>query len=170
LAHAANSAATLTLPEAHFDMVRVGIALYGLQPSKEWSLPGEFKPALQWKSQLTRVRTLPAGTGVSYGHEYLTEKDERIGTIPVGYGDGFRRMEGNRVLVGGASAPVVGRVCMDLSMLQLDLIPGAEVGDEVVLIGGQGSNTISAEQVADHWGTINYEVTCSIARRVPRIV
>jgi alanine racemase len=109
LAHAANSAATLTLPEAHFDMVRAGIALYGLKPSKEWSLPGEFKPAMQWKSQLTRVRTLPAGTGVSYGHEYLTEKDERIGTIPVGYGDGFRRMEGNRVLVGGASAPVVGR-------------------------------------------------------------
>jgi alanine racemase len=170
IVHAANSAATLTLPEAHFDMVRVGIALYGLQPSKEWSLPGEFQPALQWKSQLTRVRTLPAGTGVSYGHDYVTKSEERIGTFPVGYGDGLRRMEGNQVLVGGERVPVVGRVCMDLSMVQLDSNPEAEVGHEVVLIGNQGGAAISAEQVADHWGTINYEVTCSISRRVPRLV
>ncbi|MFV1858220.1 MAG: alanine racemase, partial [Anaerolineales bacterium] len=159
IVHAANSAAMFALKEAHFDMVRVGIALYGLQPSKEWSLPGEFQPALQWKSQLTRVREIPAGTGVSYGHDYVTENEERIGTIPVGYGDGLRRMEGNQVLVGGEQVPVVGRVCMDLSMVQLDSIPEAEVGDEVVLIGNQGENAISAEQVAERWGTINYEVT-----------
>ncbi len=169
IVHAANSAAALMLPEAHFNLVRVGIALYGLQPSKEWSLPAEFKPALQWKSQLTRVQSLPAGAGVSYGHEYVTKKEERIGTFPVGYADGLRRTKGNQVLVGGALVPVVGRVCMDLSMLQLDSKPEAELGDEVVLIGNQGREAISAEQVADRWRTINYEVTCGIDRRVPRL-
>ena len=169
IVHAANSAAMFTLREAHFDMVRIGIALYGLQPSKEWSLPGEIRPALQWKSQLVRVRELRAGTGVSYGHEYVTENEERIGTLPVGYGDGLRRTGGNQVLVGGQQVPVVGRVCMDLSMVQLDSIPGAEDGDEVVLIGKQGEEAISTEQVADRWGTINYEVTCGIGLRVPRL-
>ncbi len=170
LAHAANSAATLTLPEAQLDMVRVGIALYGLQPSKDQPLPAEFLPALQWKSRLIRVRDLPVGSGVSYGHEYVTKTEERIGTFPVGYADGLRRTGGNQVLVGGERVPVVGRVCMDLSMLQLDSVPEAEVGDEVVLIGTQGGAAISAEQVAAHWGTINYEVTCGISQRVPRLV
>ena len=169
LAHAANSAATLALPEAQLDMVRVGIALYGLQPSKEQPLPGEFRPALQWKSRLTRVRDLPAGTGVSYGHVYVTKSEERIGTFPVGYADGLRRTGGNQVLVGSQQVPVVGRVCMDLSMMQLEPVPGAEVGDEVVLIGSQGDATITAEQVADRWDTINYEVTCGINQRVPRL-
>jgi alanine racemase len=169
MVHAANSAAMFTLKDAHFDMVRVGIALYGLQPSKEWSLPGEFLPALQWKSQLIRVKELRAGAGVSYGHDYVTENEERIGTFPVGYGDGFRRTVGNLVLVAGKPVPVVGRVCMDLSMVQLDSIPEADVGYEVVLIGNQGETAISAEQVAERWGTINYEVTCGIERRVPRL-
>ena len=169
LAHAANSAATLALPEAQLDMVRVGIALYGLQPSKNQPLPAEFRPALQWKSRLTRVRNLPAGTGVSYGHEYVTKTEERIGTFPVGYADGLRRTGGNQVLVGSHQVPVVGRVCMDLSMMQLEPVPGAVVGDEVVLIGSQGDATITAEQVADCWDTINYEVTCGISQRVPRL-
>jgi len=169
LVHAANSAATLALPESHFDMVRVGIALYGLQPSKEQPLPGEFQPALQWKSQLTRVRDLPAGTGVSYGHDYVTKTEERIGTFPVGYADGLRRTGGNQVLVGSQQVPVVGRICMDLSMMQLGPVPGAEVGDEVVLIGSQDGTTITVEQVADRWDTINYEVICGISQRVPRL-
>ena len=169
LAHAANSAATLALPEAQLDMVRVGIALYGLQPSKDQPLPAEFLPALQWKSRLTRVRDLPAGTGVSYGHDYVTKTKERIGTFPVGYADGLRRTRGNQVLVGSRQVPVVGRVCMDLSMMRLDPVPGAEVGDEVVLIGSQGDTTITADQVADRWDTINHEVTCGISRRVPRL-
>ena len=170
IVHAANSAAVFALKEAHFDMVRVGIALYGLQPSAQWSLPEEFRPALQWKSRLARVRNLSAGTGVSYGHRYVTEDEERIGTVPVGYADGLRRTEGNQVLVGARHVPVVGRVCMDLSMVQLDTVPEAEAGDEVVLIGNQGGAVISAEQVADRWGTINYEVICGIDRRVPRLV
>jgi len=169
LVHAANSAAMFTLKEAHFDMVRVGIALYGLQPSGDWSLPKEFRPALQWKSRLARVRNLAAGTGVSYGHRYITESEERIGTVPVGYADGLRRTEGNHVLVGARKVPVIGTVCMDLSMLQLSAVPEAKAGDEVVLIGIQGEAAISAEQVADRWGTINYEVTCGIDRRVPRL-
>ena len=169
LAHAANSSATLMLPEAHLDMVRVGIALYGLQASKDQPLPAEFRPALQWKSRLSRVRDLPAGTGVSYGHDYVTKTEERIGTFPVGYADGLRRTGGNQVLVGSQQVPVVGRICMDLSMMQLEPVPGAEVGDEVVLIGSQGDETITAEQVADRWDTINYEVTCGISQRVPRL-
>jgi alanine racemase len=169
LAHAANSSATLMLPEAQLNMVRVGIALYGLQPSKDQPLPAEFRPALQWKSRLTRVRDLPAGTGVSYGHDYVTKTEERIGTFPVGYADGLRRMGGNQVLVGSQQVPVVGRICMDLSMMQLEPVPGAEVGDEVVLIGSQGDETITAEQVADRWDTLNYEVTCGISQRVPRL-
>lgn len=167
--HAANSAATLTRPESHFDLVRCGIALYGLHPSEACRLPSDFRPALQWKAQLVRVAVLPAGTGVSYGHEYVTRADERIGTMPVGYADGLRRSAANRALVGGTEFPVVGRVCMDLSMLQLDGAPEAKSGDQVVLIGRQGEAEISAEEVARRWGTINYEVTCAIGARVPRV-
>ncbi|MEK7683044.1 MAG: alanine racemase [Chloroflexota bacterium] len=169
LVHAANSAATLTWPETHYDMVRVGILLYGLQPSPVVALPAGLLPAMQWKTQLTRVRSLPAGEGVSYGHDYVTQREERIGTVPVGYADGLRRVDANQVLVSGVRVPVVGRVCMDLRMLQLDHAPQAKPGDEVVLIGSQGQNRISAEQLAERWGTINYEVTCGIGARVPRI-
>ena len=169
LVHAANSGATLNWPETHYDMVRVGILLYGLQTSLAVPLPSGLRPALQWKTQLARVRTLPPGAGVSYGHDYVTQREERIGTIPVGYADGLRRVDGNQVLVNGERVPVVGRVCMDLCMLQLDRVPRAGEGDEVVLIGPQGQHRISAEEIAEEWGTINYEVTCGIGPRVPRI-
>jgi alanine racemase len=169
LVHAANSAASLTRPTAVHDMVRLGIAMYGLHPSPECPLPSEFRPALAWKSTLSQVKTLPAGRGVSYGHEYVTSSEERIGTLPVGYADGLRRTHGNRALVGGVELPVVGRVCMDQVMLQLDAVPTAQEGDEVVLIGEQEGKRISAEDVAQRWGTINYEVTCGISARVPRI-
>ena len=106
---------------------------------------------------------------MSYGHEYVTQKEESIGTIPVGYADGFRRVAGNQVLVGGKRVPVIGRVCMDQVSVQLDEVPGAEAGDEVVIIGSQGEARITTEQVADRWGTINYEVVCGLAARVPRI-
>lgn len=167
--HAANSAATLSYPDSHFDMVRCGIALYGLHPSEECQLPARFQPALQWKTQLVRVREFPPGTGVSYGHEYVSQSAERIGSMPVGYADGLRRLKGNRALVGGRLVPVVGRVCMDLSMLQLDSVPEAQIGDEVVLIGQQSGSGITAEDVGRTWQTINYEVTCAIGSRVPRL-
>ncbi|MCK5317651.1 MAG: alanine racemase, partial [Anaerolineales bacterium] len=107
--------------------------------------------------------------GISYGHIYTTTSEERIGTVPVGYADGFRRVEGNEVLVRGKRVPVVGRVTMDQIMVQLDALPDAQPGDEVVIIGSQEAERISAEDVADRWGTINYEVTSGITKRVPRV-
>lgn len=169
LIHTANSAASLTQPSAYFDMVRAGIAIYGLHPSAECPLPETFRPALSWKSVLSMVKVLPPGRGLSYGHEYFTQKNERIGTIPVGYADGFRRTSGNQVLVGGQLVPIVGRVCMDQVLVQLDGVSQAQEGDPVVLIGEQGGQRISAEQVAKTWGTINYEVVCGIGPRVPRV-
>lgn len=166
--HAANSAGSLFLEELRFTLIRPGISIYGLHPSQERSLPADFRASLEWKAVLSQVKVLPAGRGVSYGHEYITQKDERIGTIPVGYADGFRRVPGNQVLVAGKFVPVVGRVCMDQVCVQLDQVPGAKAGDEVVIIGAQGDLQISAEQVADRWGTINYEVVCGLADRVPR--
>jgi alanine racemase len=167
--HAANSAASLTRPSSYFNCVRVGIAMYGLHPSLECPLPPFFRPALAWKSVLSHVKVLPSGKGISYGHEYITSREERIGTVPVGYADGFRRVPGNQVLVGGRKVPVVGRVTMDQIMVQLDSVPEASVGDEVVIIGRQGDESITAENIAARWGTINYEVTSGIAHRVPRI-
>jgi alanine racemase len=167
--HAANSAAGLTRPSSYFDLVRMGIALYGLHPSPNCRLPPEFRPALTWKTQVSQIKTLPAGRGISYGHSYTTRSQESIGTLPIGYADGFRRLAGNQVLINGVKAPVVGRVTMDQIMVRLDGIPQVKAGDEVVLIGQQGDARISAEEVAETWGTINYEVVCAIGPRVPRL-
>lgn len=169
LVHAANSAATLSRPQAHFDLVRAGNAVYGMHPSPDCRLPEGFRPALAWKAQLIRVKTLPGRSGVGYGHSYVTRTAERIGTVSVGYADGFRRVPGNVVLVGGQRVPVVGRVSMDQIMVSLAAVPEAEVGDEVVLLGRQGEEQISAEEIAATWKTINYEVTCGLNFRVPRI-
>jgi alanine racemase len=175
MVHAANSAASLAHPATRHDMVRVGVALYGLHPSAAVRLPQGFHPALSWKSQLSMVKTVPAGRGLSYGHAYVTSRREKIATIPVGYGDGFRRTDGNEVLVGGRRVPVVGRVCMDQILVRLDDDQPASPGDEVVLIGSQGSNgsqgsqRITAEDLAERWGTINYEVVCGLSARVPRV-
>ncbi|MDP3184448.1 MAG: alanine racemase [Anaerolineales bacterium] len=169
LVHAANSAAALTRPSAYNDMVRLGIAMYGLHPSAQVPCPEGVRPALAWKAVLAQVKTLPAGRGVSYGHIYVTSRAERIGSVPLGYADGFRRVNGNQVLVSGRRVPVVGHVCMDQFMLQLDSVPEAKAGDEVVIIGEQGEERIAAEEVAARWGTINYEVVCGIGARVPRL-
>ena len=169
LVHAANSAAALYFPRARFDLVRPGIALYGLHPSAEAPLPEGFRPALTWKAHLASVKDLPAGHGVGYGYRYVTSKPERIGVIPVGYADGFRRRLGNFVLVGGKRVGVAGGVCMDQCMLHLDEVPEAQVGDEVVLIGQQGKASITAEEIGQAWGTVNYDVVCGLTARVPRI-
>jgi alanine racemase len=169
IVHCTNSAAALKRLGAHFDMVRIGIAMYGLQPSPETPLPAVLRPALSWKSVLAQVKTLPGGRGISYGHRYTTAHEERVGTIPVGYADGLRRVERNQVLVGGRFAPVVGRVTMDQIMVSLDNLPGARAGDEVVILGSQAEARISAEDIAARWDTINYEVTSGIAARVPRL-
>jgi alanine racemase len=168
--HTDNSAASLTRSTGGRHLVRLGIAMYGLHPSPDVPLPSDFRPALTWKTVLSEVKMLPAGQGVSYGHEYITHQDELIGTLPLGYADGFRRVKGNQVLINGVKVPVVGRVCMDQSMVSLDRVPGAQIGDEVVVIGHQGTSQISAEEVAQRWLTINYEVVCDIGPRVPRLM
>ena len=169
IVHAANSAAGLTRPSAYFNLVRAGIAIYGLHPSPDCMLPSTFCPALVWKTILSQVKILPPGRGISYGHAYSTRSEERIGTLPVGYADGLRRVAGNQVLIAGRRVTVVGRVCMDQVMVQLDEVPEARAGDEVVLIGIQGEEQITAEEIAQRWGTINYEVVCGIGSRVPRV-
>jgi alanine racemase len=170
--HCANSAAILRLPESHFNTVRLGLAMYGLQPSPYVSLPVGFRPALTWKTTIAQVKTLPPGSYVSYGNTYRTEQEERIAVIPVGYADGFRRAptRWQAVLVRGQRAPIVGRVCMDQTMINISDIPNVRVGDEVVLIGRQGEDEITAEEVANWLGTINYEVVSEILARVPRVV
>jgi alanine racemase len=171
LVHAANSAAMLALPEARFDMVRPGIAVYGLAPSDDVRLPDGFRPALAFKTQVAQVKEVPAGEGVSYGATYITTRPTRIAVLPVGYADGFRRAPANwgEVLIRGRRAPLVGRVCMDQCMVDVTEIPGVRQDDEVVLIGRQGDDELTAEMIAEHLGTISYEVVAALLARVPRI-
>ncbi len=169
--HMANSAATLRFPQARFDMVRPGIGCYGLNPSHETPLPADFKPVLSFHTRLAQVKSLPAGVPLSYGGTFVTRRDSLIGTIPVGYADGFRRVPPwHEVLVRGQRAPVVGRVCMDYALVDVTDVEDVKQGDAVVLIGEQGDDCITADEVA-HWlGTINYEVVSAILPRVPREV
>lgn len=171
LVHAANSAALLTVPEARFNMVRLGIALYGLAPSADTPLPAGFRRALSFKTRVAQVKTLPPGSFISYGNTYQTQGQEQIAVIPVGYADGFRRAPAHwgEVLVRGQRAPIVGRVCMDQTMINVTHVPRVRQGDEVVLIGRQGDQEITVEQVAARLGTINYEVISEILARVPRV-
>lgn len=166
--HSANSAAALNFPAARFDIVRMGIALYGLPPSNSTPLPPGIKPVMTWKTRITSIKELPQGHGVSYGFKYFTSKSERIGVIAAGYGDGLRRQDGNVVLVHGRRVSVIGNVCMDQCMVQLDGVPDANVGDEVVIFGKQGNDEITATEISKKWDTINYEVICGMAARMPR--
>lgn len=169
LVHASNSAAVFHYPRAAYDMVRCGIALYGLHPSPETLLPDTFRPALTLKTRVTSIRELKPGEGVGYNFRYHASKKERIATIGIGYADGFRRVMGNTVLIDGKKVAVVGSVCMDQCMVSLDGIDGVKAGDEVVIIGRQNHHRQTAEDLAEHWGTVNYEVVCGMADRLPRI-
>ena len=167
--HAANSAAAVFHPNTRFNMVRPGISIYGLNPSEEAPLPTGFEPALSWKSVITSVKTVPPHRGISYGHRYITSNYEKIGTISVGYGDGYRRVPGNEVLVNGRKVPVLGNVCMDQCVISLNGLPDVKTGDEVVLLGKQGDQEISAETLAKKWNTIVYEPICGLTGRIPRV-
>ena len=169
--HAANSAATLDMPETHLDMVRCGIALYGLRPSEEMEPAIPLRPVMSLKSRVARMRTLPAGSGISYGCTYTTRRPTPVALVPVGYGDGYHRILSNRgaVLIHGQRAPIVGRVCMDQFVVDVSGIPGVQREDEVVLFGRQGEAEIVAEEVGRWAETINYEVTTSILPRVTRV-
>jgi alanine racemase len=169
--HVANSAATLDLPDLHLDAVRVGIALYGLRPSAEVEPVLPLRPALTLKSRVGRVRTLPAGSSISYGRTFITRSPTPAALVPIGYGDGYLRLNSNRgaVLIRGRRAPIRGRVCMDQLVVEISGIEGVEVDDEVVLIGRQGDQVLSAEEVAGWGETINYEVVTQLMPRVPRV-
>jgi alanine racemase len=169
--HAANSAAIINFPESHLDMVRAGIALYGLNPSPSFAGRADIRPALSLKAGVSFVKDVPAGEGVSYGLTYTTTRDSRIATLPLGYADGYSRLLSNMtdVLISGKKAPNVGTICMDQFMIDVTGISGVEPGTEVVLIGHDGGQSITADDIAARMGTINYEIVCMISDRVPRI-
>lgn len=167
--HVCNSGASVSKVVNCFDYVRVGIASYGLQPSDS-VYSNELKPVLTWKSVVSHVKTIQPGDSVSYGRTFKAFMEMKIATIPVGYADGYWRHLSNKgyVLINGEKCPIVGRVCMDQFMVDVSHLDDVKIGDEVVLIGKQGNNTITAEEIAKLVGTINYEVTCRISERVPR--
>jgi alanine racemase len=176
--HTASSAASLLFVNTHFDMIRFGISMYGLWPSKETYLSymlsnptnSLLKPVLSWKTIVSQIKDVPAGEYIGYGCTYRTTTDSRIAVIPVGYFDGYDRKLSNlaHVLIRGKRAPVRGRICMDMFMADVTHIPDAKLEDEVVLIGDQGQERISADQLADWAGTINYEIVSRINPLLPR--
>ena len=171
LVHLANSAATITLPQAYFDMVRPGLMLYGIYPSPAMASQICLKPVLSWKTRILQLKKVPAGSSISYGQTFVTKRESFIATLPIGYADGYPRLLSNRgeVLVTGKRAPVAGRVCMDLTMIDVTDIGKIQQGDEVVLLGRQGDAEISADDMAAWADTISYEILTSIGARVPRI-
>ena len=172
--HLANSAATLTNPSAHFDLVRPGLAVYGLSPVPDLGSPQDFglREAMRVTARLTTVKRAPAGQGVSYGHEYTTARDTVLGLVPMGYADGIPRHAGNAgpLLVGGRRHTVAGRVCMDQLVLDLGPDSDAVVGDEVVVLGRGADGEPTAQDWAEAAGTINYEIVTRMGPRLPRVV
>jgi alanine racemase len=152
-------------------MVRPGLMMYGIYPRKDLMKRMGLMPALKLKTRIGFVKEVPKGRTISYGRTYVTPKTTKIATIPIGYADGYSRHFSNRseVLIKGRRAPIVGRVCMDMCMVDVGHIKNVRVGDEVVLIGAQGKDIIRVEELARLIGTIPYEVVCNIGRRVPRI-
>ena len=176
IVHAANSAAALTLPETHFDAVRVGLSLYGVYPSLEVRRvsPVSLQPALSWKARIICLRQSMQGEGVSYGRTYIVNGPTWLATLPVGHADGYPRALSNRgeALIGETRCQQIGLVCMDGTVFRIDAPkedPPLRIGDEAVLIGEQGDLEISVDQVAEKAGTISYEILTGIGKRIPRI-
>ena len=171
LCHAANSAAVLDFGSAHFSMVRPGLMLYGYNPLEAGDLAADLRPVLSLVTRIAYLKRTPAGTPISYGRTFITSRESLIATMPIGYADGFSRGLSNKgeALVRGRRASVAGRVCMDMTMLDVTDVPGVSEGDEVVLIGTMGGERITAEDIAVKTGTIPYEVLCGISSRVPRV-
>ncbi len=169
--HCANSAAILDMPELQLDMTRAGIIVYGMYPSSQVSTELELKPAMKLKSQISYVKEVEANTSIGYGRTYFTDKKTKVATVPVGYADGYSRKCSNkaRVIVGGQYAPVIGNVCMDQLMLDVTHIDNVKIGDSVTIMGKEGELCVSAEELAEIQGTINYEIVCNVGKRVPRV-
>jgi alanine racemase len=172
LRHAANSSALIDMPDSHLDMVRPGIATYGLHPSDEVNKRiVDLKPVMTLKSKIIHLKRVPPGFNISYGITFQTKNHTTIATVPVGYADGFNRLLSSRghMLVHGQRVPIVGRVCMDLTMLDVGGISGVALEDEVVVFGKQGNEAVTADEIASSLDTINYEVVSTITARVPRV-
>jgi len=170
--HVSNSAGIIDLPDMNLDMVRAGIMLYGLYPSDEVNKECvDLKQVMSLKVRISHVKELSEGIGVSYGLKFVTDKSSKIATLPIGYADGFTRMLTGKaeILVKGTKVPLVGRICMDQCMIDVTGVDGVSRGDEVVLMGTDGIQTISIDEVAQKLGTINYEIVCMIGKRVPRV-
>ncbi len=172
LKHAANSAAIIDLPEAHLDMVRPGIMLYGLAPSQEVDLTRvTLKPAMALKARIAMIKTIMPGATVSYGRKYEAKREITVATLPLGYADGYSRVLSHKVfaLLKGKRVPVIGSICMDQCMLDVSDVLDAKEGDEVILFGSAEGQSVPVEELADIMGTINYEIVCMIGARVPRV-
>lgn len=171
LRHCCNSAGLLNFPQMQLDMVRPGIILYGMTPAAGMPLPIRLRPAMSLKTVISQVKTLTPGTAVSYGMKYETADATRVATLPVGYADGFARSLSNSadVLICGKRARIIGRVCMDQCMADVTLVPEAAENGVVTVIGRDGGDAVTMEEIADRMGTINYETSCLIGKRVPRV-
>lgn len=169
--HSANSSMTLDHPEAHFEMVRPGIMLYGYLPSRNLARPVDLKPAMTLKTRILHLKQVSKGTSISYGRTFIAQKESLIVILPVGYADGLPRLLSNKghVLIHSRRFPIVGRVCMDMTMVDVTGCEDVRVGDEVTLIGCQGQEAIGADEIASQAGTIAYEILCGIGPRVPRV-
>ena len=169
--HIANSAAAIRFPQYQLDIVRLGLVLYGLYPSEAVKTEISLKPVMSVKAKVINVKEVPEGYPISYNRKYVTPCKSKIATIPIGYADGFTRVgsEKRYVLINGEYAKVVGNVCMDQCMVDVTHIRDVKIGDEVVIIGKQGKNEITADDLASQIGTINYEVICSVSKRIPRV-
>ncbi|MCX6355511.1 MAG: alanine racemase [Candidatus Aureabacteria bacterium] len=168
LTHIANSGAILGLPSTSFTLVRIGIMMYGVYPSREVIKSIPITPALTLKTEICFLKDVPRGRSISYCRSYITYRDTKVATIPIGYGDGYCRLLSNRgeVLVHGQRAPIIGNITMDQTMIDVGHIPGVRVGDEVVLVGRQGENEITVNEIADLTGTIPYDVMCAMGKQV----
>ena len=170
--HVSNSAAIIDLPNMNLNMVRAGIMLYGLYPSDDVDKGRvNLKQVMSLKVKISHIKELPQGIGISYGLKHVTEKPAKIATLPIGYADGFTRMLTGKaeVLVKGIKVPIVGRICMDQCMIDVTDVENIHRGNEVILMGTDGVNDITIDEVAQKLGTINYEIVCMIGKRVPRV-
>jgi alanine racemase len=172
LAHCSNSPAIFKYKEAKFDMVRPGICLYGIEPFKGYEKKVNLKPVLTWKTKIVFTKKVPAGFAVSYGKTFITRKPSVIAVLPIGYSDGYNRLLSNKasVLIRGEKCPIIGRVTMNMTIVDITKVKGAVLGSEVVLIGSQGKNFIKAEYLAKITGTIAYETVCAISPKILRII
>ena len=170
--HCANSAAVFDYPLSHLDMVRAGIVIYGLYPSEELRHKPDLTPVLSLRSVVSHVKTVKPGATISYGRKFTAQKEMKVATVPVGYADGYPRIlsaKGAQVLIGGKRCPILGRVCMDQLMADVSALSDVKVGDTVTLIGRDGEEAITADELANLEGSINYEVVCGLSKRVPRV-